>query len=155
MKRYYAYYKRILHHKYLYFKYGKQFGVSFLERLTHNFDMLKPAFSSKVVDLIYLPDGTIRNFSGIDAASEYLSLIDDYKRTHPYYVEYWLENHLTDIPDQYLRQFITDRYVDCEMNLETFLVRNRDLFFMKDSSSEPTYSKQVNQMLEEFILDKE
>lgn len=155
MRRYYAYYKRIMHHKYLYFKYGKKFGVSFLERLTHNFDMLKPSFATKVVGVLYLSDGSVRRYNDIDQESDYLQLIEDYKKNHPYYVEYWLANKLEIIPDKYLRQFITDRYISCEMNLESFLVSNRDLFFLKDSSTEPTYSNQVDSMLNEFILDQE
>lgn len=155
MKRYLAYYRRVLHHKYLYFKYGKKFGVSFLERLTHNFDMLKPSFAKKMAEVLYQSDGDTYRYVEIDKNEEYQSLVDQYKKSHPYYVEYWLEHNLIIIPDEYLRQFIADRYVDCEMNLSTFLASNRDLFFVKDSSTEPTYGHQVNQMLTEFILDKE
>lgn len=155
MRRYYMYYKRILHHKWLYFKYGKEFGVSFLERLTHNFQMLKPSFAKKAASAIYYKNGESRKYSEVESNSEYLQLIEDYKSSHPYYVEYWLKNRLQMIPDEYLRQFIADRYVSCEMNMETFLISNRDLFFLKDSDSTPTYSSQVNKMLSQFILDKE
>lgn len=155
MGRYLAYYKRVLHHKYLYFKYGKKFGVSFIERLTHNFGMLVPGFAVKMAKVIYDEEGNNFRYVTVDQNSEYQRLVDNYKKSHPYYVEYWIEHQLTIIPEKYLRQFITDRYVDCEMNLDAFLVSNRDLFFVSDSSTEPTYSNQVNKMLTEFILNKE
>lgn len=155
MRRYYMYYKRILHHKWLYFKYGKKFGVSLLERLTHNFGMLKPSFAKKAAPAIYYRNGKTRKYSEVESDTDYLKLIEDYKNSHPYYVDYWIKNRLREIPDKYLKQFIADRYVGCEMNMETFLISNRDLFFLKDSRSEPTYSSQVNEMLSQFILDKE
>lgn len=155
MRRYYVYYRRVLHHKWLYFKYGKRFGVNLLERLTHNFGMLKPSFAKKAASSLYHSNGESRIYSEVDNNPEYLKLIENYKNSHPYYVEYWITNKLREIPDSYLRQFITDRYVSCEMNLEAFLVSNRDLFYLKDSRSEPTYSSQVNAILDQFILKQE
>lgn len=145
MNRYLAYYRRVLQHKYLFFKHGSKFGVSLWDRIIHNLDMLRPKIARLLAPELYDAHGQLLN--NVDTS---VGECGAYQSEHPFYVSYWLKHKWKIIPDRYLSIFITDRFIECGCDLKRVAIFNRDLFFSCDSDSEPRYSSQVASSLQEY-----
>ncbi|MCM1220818.1 MAG: hypothetical protein NC548_40655 [Lachnospiraceae bacterium] len=145
MGKYWAYYKTVLRHKYLFFKHGAKFGVGLLDRISHNLDMLRISIAKQMAVCLYDDNGNLR--FDADTGSE---VFNEYKTTHPYYVDYWRLHHWRVIPDRWMRVFVTDRYIESECDLNKMILANRDLFFYQDSNTIPRYSTQVSDIVRQY-----
>lgn len=155
MNRLLLYYKRVLNQKYLYYLVGKDIGVSLRSRLFHNLDLLNPKYASEVSKLLFTRDGNPRTrYNLSDTELDRLDeLISAHKTRSKFCVEYWVANKLTEIPEEYIKQFIADRYADCGLDTSRLLTSNRDLFFYYDKEGN-SYSSQVRDLLVSLILNK-
>lgn len=155
MNRLFLYYKRVLNQKYLYYLVGKEIGVSLWSRLTHNHDLLNPKYANEVSKLIFNKDGSPRSrFSLNDTELDRLDeLLTSHKTRSKFCLEYWVKNKLKEVPEEYIKQFVADRYADCGLDTSRFLTSNRDLFFCYDREGN-TYSSQVRDMLVSLINNK-
>ena len=153
MNRLLLYYKRVLNQKYLYFLVGKDLGISLVSRIFHNHDLLRPSYANEVSKLLYNKDGSPRvRYDLSDTELDRLSeLINAHKLRSKFCVEYWVAHKLQEVPEEYIKQFIADRYADCGLDTSKLLTSNRDLFFYYDKEGN-SYSSQVRDLLVSFIL---
>ena len=151
MRRYLVYYKRVLHHQWLFLLYAGKFGVPFIQRLFHNYELLLPRLAVPLAMSIYDSNGEVRQIP-YDENKEYLKLSDSFKSSKPYYVEYWVAHNWKVVPSKYLRIFLAERYVDCELDMERFLVSNRDLLFLADVTNNNKYGEQLDSIISNLKL---
>ena len=139
MNRLLLYYKRVLNQKYLYFLVGKDLGISLVSRIFHNYDLLRPSYANEVSKLLYNKDGSPR--VRYDLSDTELDRLSELINAHK----------LQEVPEEYIKQFIADRYADCGLDTSKLLTSNRDLFFYYDKEGN-SYSSQVRDLLVSFIL---
>lgn len=152
MKQYIQYYSELFIHKYKYFKYGKIAHLSLIDRIFHKFDMISPKVAYQYANALFLPNGSFRSSQEVSSNTEFLEFVNNYCRSHPYYIQYWRSHNYHIVPKEYILKFIVDRYVSFGCTMEGLLIANRDLFFSLDIPMHPNYSSQVNDVLRQLDL---
>ena len=155
MNRLLLYYKRVLNQKYLYYLVGKSLGLSLSSRIFHNWDLLRFSYARELSKLIYNKNGTPRYHDELsdEEVSRLEELISAHKLRSRCCIEYWISNGIKEVPEEYIREFIADRYADCGLDTSRFLTSNRDLFFQYDSE-EVSYSSQTRDLIVSFISSR-
>ena len=105
MRRYIAYYRRIFKTKYLFFKYGRRFKVSLIDRLLHNCALCRLKIATPLAKSIFEKDGSYKQIP-YDENLDYLNLVEEYKTRHTYYLEYWIANDIKIVPEKDMRIFL-------------------------------------------------
>lgn len=127
------YYKRLIHHKVLYYRVGKELGVSLYSRLFHNFKLLSPLVA----------------FMQVNNYSRYYIFYKSYLNNSSYTIDYWYSNNIRVVPERYIKMYLADQLASFDLDYTNYLRSLRDLVFTNSIAKD--YQPQILEVYKRYI----